>query len=128
MEYTHATGRRKTSIARVYMKPGNGSITINGLDYKDYFNLLPYQVKIEEPFRIAEMEGQYDVKVNVRGGGKNGQAEATRHGLAWALVQESEDVKKPLKDEGYLTRDARMVERKKPGLKKARKRSQFRKR
>lgn len=128
MEYTHATGRRKTSVARVYMKPGNGNITINGLNYKDYFKLLPFQVKVEEPFRVSEMEGQYDVKVNVKGGGKNGQAEAIRHGLSWALVQENEDVKKPLKDEGYLTRDARMVERKKPGLKKARKRSQFRKR
>lgn len=128
MEYTQATGRRKTSVARVYMKPGNGNLTINGVDYKDYFHLLPYQVKVQEPFRIAEMEGQYDVKVNVRGGGKNGQAEATRHGLAWALINENEDLKKPLKDEGYLTRDARMVERKKPGLKKARKRSQFRKR
>ncbi len=128
MDYTLGTGRRKSSVARVYIKSGNGNITVNGKDYKEFFDLLPYRIKIEDPFRQTETEGQYDVKVNVNGGGFSSQAEAIRHGLSRALIKENEDFKKPLKDVNYLTRDDRMVERKKSGLKKARKRSQYRKR
>ena len=128
MDYTTATGRRKTSVARVYISPGSGNITINSKDYKDFFHILPYQVKVEEPFRLTDTEGQYDVKVNVQGGGLSGQAESVRHGIAQALVKENEEFKKPLKDAGHITRDDRMKERKKAGLKKARKRSQYRKR
>lgn len=128
MDYTLGTGRRKSAIARVYIKPGSGNITVNGKDYKEFFDLLPYRIKIEDPFRQTETEGQYDVKVNVSGGGFSSQSEAIRHGLSRALVKENEDFKKPLKDVDYLTRDDRMVERKKSGLKKARKRSQYRKR
>lgn len=128
MEYTIATGRRKTAIARVYLSGGPGNITINGKHYEEYFTHLPYQVMIAESFRLSEVEGQYDVKVNVIGGGLSSQAEAIRHGIAQALVKESEDFKKPLKDAGFVSRDDRMKERKKAGLKKARKRSQYRKR
>lgn len=128
MDYTLGTGRRKSAIARVYIKPGSGNITVNGKDYKEFFDLLPYRIKIEDPFRQTETEGQYDVKVNVSGGGFSSQSEAIRHGLSRALVKDNEDFKKPLKDVDYLTRDDRMVERKKSGLKKARKRSQYRKR
>lgn len=128
MNYTLGTGRRKSSVARVYIKPGSGQITVNEKDFTEFFDLLPYRVKVENPLKVTETEGQYDVKVNVQGGGFSSQAEAIRHGLSRALVKENQDFKKPLKDEGYLTRDDRMVERKKPGLKKARKRSQYRKR
>lgn len=128
MDYTLGTGRRKSSIARVYIKPGSGNIKVNDKDYTEFFDMLPYRIKLEDPFKVTETEGQYDVKVNVNGGGYSSQAEAIRHGLSRALVKENADFKKPLKDEGYLSRDDRMVERKKPGLKKARKRSQYRKR
>ena len=128
MEYTLATGRRKTSVARVYLTEGSGNIIINDKNYKDFFHILPYQVKVEEPFRLTETEGLYDIKVNVQGGGLSGQAESVRHGIAQALVKQNEEYKKPLKDAGHITRDDRMKERKKAGLKKARKRSQYRKR
>lgn len=128
MSYTLATGRRKTAIARIYITSGNGNITVNGKSYDSYFTHLPYQVIVSEAFKLTEVEGQYDVKVNVTGGGLASQAEAVRHGIAQALVKENEDFKKPLKDAGYVSRDDRMKERKKAGLKKARKRSQYRKR
>lgn len=128
MDYTIATGRRKTAIARVYIASGSGAKTINGKSLEEYFTHLPYQVVVSEAFRLVEVEGQYDVKVNVIGGGLSSQAEAIRHGISQALVKESEDFKKPLKDAGYVSRDDRMKERKKAGLKKARKRSQYRKR
>ncbi len=128
MDYTLGTGRRKSSIARVYIKTGNGKITVNDKDYTEFFQMLPYRIKVESPFKLTETEGQYDVKVNVKGGGFASQAEAIRLGLSRALIKENEDYKKPLKAEGFLTRDDRMVERKKAGLKKARKRSQYRKR
>ena len=128
MNYTIATGRRKTAIARVYITNGSGKITVNGKPYEEYFTHLPYQVIVAEGFRLAEVEGQYDTKINVIGGGLSSQAESIRHGIAQALVKESEDFKKPLKDAGFISRDDRMKERKKPGLKKARKRSQYRKR
>ncbi len=128
MSYTLATGRRKTAIARVYIASGSGNMTVNGKSYDSYFTHLPYQVIVSEAFRLSEVEGQYDVKVNVTGGGLASQAEAVRHGISQALVKENEDFKKPLKDAGYVSRDDRMKERKKAGLKKARKRSQYRKR
>jgi small subunit ribosomal protein S9 len=128
MSYTLATGRRKTAIARIYITSGNGNITVNGKSYDNYFTHLPYQVIVSEAFKLTEVEGQYDVKVNVTGGGLASQAEAVRHGISQALVKENEDFKKPLKDAGYVSRDDRMKERKKAGLKKARKRSQYRKR
>lgn len=128
MNYTIATGRRKTAVARVYISGGSGNIYVNGKPFESYFTHLPYQVIVSEAFRLAEVEGQYDVKVNVIGGGLSSQAEAIRHGIAQALVKENEDFKKPLKDAGFVSRDDRMKERKKAGLKKARKRSQYRKR
>lgn len=128
MNYTIATGRRKTAVARIYIASGNGNLTINGKPYQEYFTHLPYQVIVSEAFRLAEIEGQYDLKVNVIGGGLSSQAEAIRHGISQALVKENQDFKKPLKDAGYISRDDRMKERKKAGLKKARKRSQYRKR
>ena len=124
----HAIGRRKTSVARVYMDDGTGTITVNGKDYKDYFNTAPLHYKMEQPFSLTETSGKYDVKVNVFGGGITGQAEAIRLGISRALVQVNPDHRAALKPEGLLTRDPRMVERKKPGQKKARKKFQFSKR
>ena len=128
MESIHVVGRRKTSIARVFLIQGKGDIKINGKDYKDYFPSLQYQWAIEEAFKLSHTEGSYDVKVNVRGGGQTGQAEATRLGIARALVLADEENKDILKKNGLLKRDPRMVERKKAGQPKARKNFQFRKR
>lgn len=128
MEVINTLGRRKTSVARVYMTPGKGSVTVNRKDYKEFFPVAVLQSKIEQPFQLTETSGQYDVTVNVAGGGINGQAEAIRLGIARALVQVSEENKPLLKEEGLMTRDPRMVERKKPGQPKARKKFQFSKR
>lgn len=128
MEVINTLGRRKTSVARVYMTPGKGSVTVNKKDYKEFFPVAVLQSKIEQPFQLTETLGQYDVTVNVAGGGINGQAEAIRLGIARALVQVSEENKPLLKEEGLMTRDPRMVERKKPGQPKARKKFQFSKR
>lgn len=128
MDYTIATGRRKRSVARVYLTPGNGNININDKDYKDYFQVDTYQAVVEGPFRVTETEGQFDAKINVHGGGNTGQAEAVRHALARALVKIDEEHKHELKINGFITRDPRMVERKKAGQPKARKKFQFRKR
>lgn len=122
------TGRRKTSVARVRILPGEGRITVNGRDYTEYFPRLTYQHAIRSPLRILDAEGRYDIVVKVEGGGPTGQAEAVRHGIARALAEESESARAELKSAGLLTRDARAVERKKYGLKKARKRPQFSKR
>ncbi len=121
-------GRRKTSVARVYMTPGKGSVTVNKKDYKVFFPVAVLQSKIEQPFNLTETVGQYDITVNVAGGGINGQAEAIRLGISRALVKVSEENKPLLKEEGLMTRDPRMVERKKPGQPKARKKFQFSKR
>ncbi|MDN6028406.1 MAG: 30S ribosomal protein S9 [Lactobacillus sp.] len=122
------TGRRKDSIARVRLVPGTGKITINGKDVDSYIP-LPILVKdLEQPLTLTETSGQYDVNVNVNGGGFSGQAGAIRHGIARALLEVDPDFRGPLKKAGFLTRDPRMKERKKPGLKKARKASQFSKR
>jgi small subunit ribosomal protein S9 len=128
MEITHTIGRRKTSIARIYMQPGNGAITINDRDYKSYFTTGPLQYLINQAFEICNMKDHYDVKVNVLGGGTTGQAEAIRLAIARALIKINAENRPPLKAVGLLTRDPRAVERKKSGQKKARKRFQFSKR
>ena len=128
MSIVHKIGRRKTSVARVYVKPGSGVITINKKDSKDYFGTDVLVYKINQPFLLTETVGQYDVTVNVFGGGITGQAEAIRLGVSRALCEINEEFRLLLKPHGLLTRDARMVERKKPGQKKARKRFQFSKR
>ena len=128
MSIVHKIGRRKTSVARVYVKPGSGVITINKKDSKDYFGTDVLVYKINQPFLFTETVGQYDVTVNVFGGGITGQAEAIRLGISRAMCEVNEEFRGLLKPHGLLTRDARMVERKKPGQKKARKRFQFSKR
>jgi small subunit ribosomal protein S9 len=128
MEIINTLGRRKTSVARVYLKSGKGKVTINNRELKDYFPMATTQAKIYQPFNLTETQGKYDVTVNVDGGGINGQAEAIRLGISRALVKVDEAMKPSLKAEGLMTRDPRMVERKKPGQKKARKKFQFSKR
>ena len=127
-ELYRGTGRRKTAIARVRLVPGDGKITINGRDYTEYFPRSIYQERVVAPFRVLEAGNRYDVVVQVEGGGLTGQADAVRHGIARALAEESQEARAELKGAGLLTRDARAVERKKYGLKKARKRPQFSKR
>lgn len=121
-------GRRKTSVARVIVQPGAGSWSINGRDLEDYFPRPAHRVRIGRPLEVAESEGTLDIRVRVRGGGLTGQADAIRLGLARALVARDEEMRGPLRERGMLTRDARKVERKKPGRPKARKRFQFSKR
>ncbi len=128
MEVINTLGRRKTSVARVYMQNGTGSVTVNGRDFKEYFPTMPLQYRVHQPFMLTETEGKYDVKVNVRGGGITGQIEAVRLGISRALITIDPEWKKQLKDEGLMTRDPRMVERKKYGQPKARKQFQFSKR
>lgn len=128
MEVVNTVGRRKSAVARVYLKEGNGQITINGKDAKVYFPLQQWQFKLNQPFALSNQEGKFDVSVNVSGGGFTGQVEAIRLGISRALVELDAEVKPALKKEGLMTRDPRMVERKKPGQKKARKKFQFSKR
>jgi small subunit ribosomal protein S9 len=128
MATIHKIGRRKTSVARVYMKPGSGIITVNGKDVKEFFSTDVMVYKVKQPFLLTETVDQYDVTVNVFGGGNTGQAEAIRLGVSRALCEVNAEFRLLLKPEGLLTRDARMVERKKPGQKKARKKFQFSKR
>lgn len=128
MEAVHTLGRRKTSVARIYMTPGTGAMTVNDSDYKKYFTTGPLQYKLNQPFIITNLKEQWDVKINVQGGGITGQAEAARLAISRALVEVNPENRPALKKEGLLTRDPRMVERKKPGQKKARKRFQFSKR
>ncbi|MCR3956921.1 MAG: 30S ribosomal protein S9 [Gudongella sp.] len=122
------TGRRKTSVARVRLVPGNGKITINKRDIEDFFNYETLRVIAKEPLTITETADKYDVFVNVHGGGFTGQAGAIRHGIARALLEADGELRPILKKAGHLTRDPRMVERKKYGLKKARRSPQFSKR
>lgn len=122
------TGRRKTSIARVRLLPGNGNITINKRDIQEFFDFETLRVVVREPLVISETLDKYDVFVNVEGGGFTGQAGAIRHGIARALIESDAELRPILKKAGYLTRDSRMKERKKYGLKKARKSPQFSKR
>ena len=128
MEVVHKIGRRKTAVARVYVSEGSGNITINKRDLNDYFTTGTLQYKVKQPFTLAETEGTYDVKVNVYGGGITGQAEAVRLALSRAMCEIDAENRSVLKPEGLLTRDPRMVERKKFGQKKARKKFQFSKR
>ena len=122
------TGRRKNSVARVRLVPGTGKITVNNKDVEEYIPHADLRLVINQPFGATETVGAYDVLVNVNGGGYAGQAGAIRHGISRALLNVDPDFRASLKRAGLLTRDARMVERKKPGLKKARKASQFSKR
>jgi len=128
MSVTNTLGRRKTSVARVYLSEGTGKITVNKRDLAEYFSTEVLLGKVKQPFAITENVDKYDVKVNVKGGGINGQAEAIRLGISKALVEINAEWKPALKAEGLMTRDPRMVERKKPGQKKARKKFQFSKR
>lgn len=128
MEMINTVGRRKASIARVYLSKGKGDIIVNGKDYKDYFTIANIQLNITDPLKVVDVENQYDLKINVTGGGFKGQSEAIRMAIARALVKLNEDFRKPLKEKKFLTRDARVVERKKYGRPKARKGFQFSKR
>jgi small subunit ribosomal protein S9 len=122
------TGKRKTSVARVILRPGDGVTWVNGRTLDEYFPRSVWRSLATAPLRTAGLEGQYDLRVRVHGGGLTGQAGAVRHGVARALVELNPELRVPLKREGYLTRDARQVERKKAGLHKARKAPQFSKR
>ena len=128
MSIVHKIGRRKTSVARVYVRPGSGVVTINKKDSKEYFGTDVLVYKVNQQFLLTETAGQYDVTVNVFGGGITGQAEAIRLAISRAMCEINEENRLLLKPHGLLTRDARMVERKKPGQKKARKKFQFSKR
>ena len=128
MQVVNAVGRRKTSVARVFIKNGSGKITINNDAMEKYFPLETQRTIVTKPFTVTETTGKYDVQINVDGGGISGQAGAISLGVARALVEISEDNRQKLRDNGLLTRDPRMVERKKYGQKKARKRFQFSKR
>lgn len=128
MEIINALGRRKAAVARVYVKQGEGNVLVNGKDYKDFFPVLHLQGKIIEPLVTAEVLNLYDIKVNVKGGGVKGQAEAVRLGIARALCKINEEFRPALKAQKLLTRDPRVVERKKYGKPKARKSFQFSKR
>ena len=128
MDRINTIGRRKTAISRIYMSAGSGAILVNGKDYKQYFPTEVLQIILNQPFASVNGVGGYDVKVNVQGGGVSGQAEATRMAIARALVELNAEFRPALKKEGFLTRDSRMVERKKYGRRKARRRFQFSKR
>jgi len=123
-----AVGRRKNAVARVYLRPGKGNVVINHRELADYFPLDWRRRTILAPLEVTETAGTFDIVVNARGGGLTGQAEAIRMGVARALIEYNDELRKPLRDAGFLTRDPRMVERKKPGQPKARKRFQFSKR
>lgn len=128
MDNFNATGRRKTSVARVYVTPGKGDITVNARDLKEYFLSEIHQTMVKQPLVALKFENQYDVSINVEGGGVKGQAEAIRLGISRALVLSNAENKPTLRKEGFVTRDSRMVERKKPGRRKARRKFQFSKR
>ena len=128
MEVVNTLGRRKTAVARAYVQKGSGNVVINGKDYKSYFTTTTLQYKVNQAFAVTKTVGEIDVNVNVKGGGVTGQAEAVRLAIARALVEMDANHKPALKAEGLMTRNPKMVERKKPGQKKARKRYQFSKR
>ncbi len=127
-EQFYGTGRRKSAVARVYIKAGKGNITINKRELDDYFGLETLKTIVRQPLVATDTEKKYDINVNVKGGGTTGQAGAIRHGIARALLKVDEDFRPTLKSAGFLTRDPRMKERKKPGLKAARRAPQFSKR
>ncbi len=124
----YGTGRRKTSTARVFIAPGEGNITVNNRSLEQYFGREVARMIVKQPLDIVEMDGKFDINVTVKGGGSFGQAGAIRHGLTRALIEFDENMRSPLRQAGYVTRDAREVERKKVGLRKARKKPQFSKR
>lgn len=124
----NAVGRRKEAITRVFLSRGEGKITVNGKDYKTYFPLVYLQNQIEAPLKTADVAGKFDIVINATGGGVKGQAEAAKLGIARALIEVNAELRPALKAAGYLKRDPRAVERKKPGLKKARRSFQFSKR
>jgi small subunit ribosomal protein S9 len=124
----YGTGRRKTAVARVFLKAGEGKVTVNGRTFEDYFPRETLRMIINQPFELVTKVNEFDVTVNVAGGGIAAQAEAVRHGVARALLEVSTDLRTPLKRAGFLTRDARKVERKKPGQPGARRRFQYSKR
>jgi small subunit ribosomal protein S9 len=124
----HGLGRRKSSVARAWMKPGSGTILVNGKPLEAYFPRPTHQTHATEPLVVSETEGRFDIKINVNGGGQTGQAGATRMALARALLEYDEELRPTMRQKGLLTRDAREVERKKPGQPGARKRFQFSKR
>jgi len=124
----YGTGRRKSSIARVFLTPGSGKIIINNKSIEDYFGRDTSRMVVKQPFEKLDIEGQWDVNCTVLGGGNTGQAGAIRLGISRALLESDEELRKPLRAEGFLTRDARKVERKKVGLRKARRAVQFSKR
>ena len=128
MKIIHSIGRRKASVARIYVTKGKGNFVINGKDFKEYFPLETLQYKLTQPFIVVGCEGKYDIKVNVNGGGINGQADAIKLAISKSLCEIDADNRTALKAEGLLTRDSRVVERKKPGQKKARKKFQWVKR
>ena len=128
MDKIHTIGRRKASVARIYLEKGKGKITVNGKDFKEYFPVDTMQFKLEQPFNVVDLSGKFDVNINVNGGGNTGQAEAIRLAISRALCELDSNNRPALKSEGLLTRDSRVVERKKPGQKKARKKFQWVKR
>ncbi|NQU33785.1 MAG: 30S ribosomal protein S9 [Bacteroidetes bacterium] len=128
MEVVNALGRRKTAVARVYLQDGSGKITINNRDYKEFFPTAILHYVVEQPLQLTDNLGKYDIKVNLKGGGITGQAEALRLGISRALVKIDPEYRPILKEKGLMKRDPRMVERKKPGQPKARKKFQFSKR
>jgi len=128
MQYFDAVGKRKTSVARIRITPGTGKRTINNKPMKEYLSRETLEMVVEQPFEVVEMGDKFDLSANVDGGGLSGQAGAVRHGIARALVKYDAELRKPLKVKGLLTRDPRMVERKKKGQPKARKKFQFSKR
>ncbi len=124
----YGTGRRKTSTARVFLRPGSGNITVNERPLDEFFGRKTARMIVRQPLEVVQLEGKFDVKVTVKGGGTTGQAGAIRHGLTRALMEYDETLRKQLRDAGYVTRDAREVERKKVGFRKARRGTQFSKR
>ncbi|MDO4906055.1 MAG: 30S ribosomal protein S9 [Lautropia sp.] len=127
-EYNYGTGRRKTSVARVFIRRGAGKITINGRDLSEYFSRESGRMIVRQPLAVADVANDFDIRVNVHGGGESGQAGAVRHGITRALIDFDETLKPALSSAGLVTRDAREVERKKVGFRKARRRKQFSKR
>ncbi|MDH5182102.1 MAG: 30S ribosomal protein S9 [Gammaproteobacteria bacterium] len=128
IEQFYSTGRRKNSSARVYLRAGNGEITVNNLPLDKYFGRETARMVVRQPLQLVDVESKFDIKVFVKGGGNTGQAGAIRHGITRALIEFDENLRSPLRRAGYVTRDAREVERKKVGLHKARKRPQYSKR
>ncbi len=128
LQKIQTVGRRKTSVARILLRPGEGEWTINGRPMAEYFPRKAHQIRVEEPLQVTELDGRFDIRIRVKGGGLTGQADAIRMGVARALVAYDEEQRPNLRSKGMLTRDPRKVERKKPGRPKARKRFQFSKR